>query len=367
MSDPSGFVTNPPSKYVKIQNTARDEMNGSFGLVIGFSSERGRYILLLCQTGSQVMLKPENLVPTSQLEQYQAQFQQLKNDPRIRQEIRQYYDKAQRQLGGTKPEYAAAAVGVILLFCMYFIGFTKVLMLLSMMVLIGLIVAPDVQTFGIRKWNLIARNFPRRCRETIEQTVPAARGRVSDRIALGLVVVMLLMVGKTLVTPNTPSRSAAPPAQQPNSAFPPTYSNTMIDDKFTSSMVDLLQEAYRLGFADATDAAPYGSSSLEALTQAVKTAATAPPTAATIPDIDYDPYGVPPPSSSPPRSGFGSGGGFGIGTAMSLLLIGRTVYQLGMHDGTFNVQLALANLRNIPIYQQGLLGYSVYNVFKAFF
>ena len=39
MSDPSGFMTSPPSTYVKVVNTARDDMNGQFGLIIGWNNE----------------------------------------------------------------------------------------------------------------------------------------------------------------------------------------------------------------------------------------------------------------------------------------------------------------------------------------
>jgi hypothetical protein len=342
MSDPNGFVSNPPSTYVKILSTAREEMNGQFGLVTGFSSERGRYVLILCQTGSQVMLKPENLGPTSSMEKYQAQYQQLRNDPRVQQQIRSFYDKAQQQLGGTKPEYAAAGLGIVLLVMIFVIGFTKMIMLTSLVVLLGLIVAPDVSSFGIRNWKLIVRNFPRRCRETIEQTVPAARGRVTDRMALGLVVVMLAMVGKTLVS----STVRAPPA----SPLPRTPAVAVSTISSSAS----LEEAYELGFSDATEKLPFGTSSLESLK-------TSPPNPPINHDIDYDYI----PSSVPPKS---SGGGFGFGTAMSLLMIGRTVMQLGMGpSGIFDVQMVMANLQTLPVYQQGLLGFSVYNVLRAFF
>lgn len=343
MSDPNGFVSSPPSTYVKIQNTAREEMNGQFGLVISFSSERGRYVLLLCQNGSQVMLKAENLVPASLIEKYQAQYQQLRNDPRVKQQIRAFYNKAQRQLGGTKPEYAAGALGLALIFMIYFIGFTKMIMLISFVVLLGLIVAPDVSSFGVRNWNLILRNFPKRCRETIEQTVPAARGRITDRMALGLVIVMLFMVGKTIITTSPKATPAAPPTPR----APPTTS--------TVASSTSLDEAYRLGFVDATDNLPFGTSSLEPL----KAAGSAP--RIPINDIDYD-Y-MPTPSSPPSTKS-----GFGFGTAMSLLMIGRTVMQLGMGpNGSFDVQAAVANLQTLPLYQQGLLGFSVFNVLRAFF
>ncbi|KAL3927813.1 MAG: hypothetical protein SGBAC_012919, partial [Bacillariaceae sp.] len=195
-ADPSGFVSNPPSTYVKILNTARAEMNGQFGLILGYSDARSRYVLVLCSTGAQAMLRPENLEPCSTMEKYQAQYQQIRNDPNVKQKINQLYAKAQQLLGNNgavKPEHAAGAMGLLLLVLTYFIGLSKMIMLTSLLLLLGLIVFPDIQTFGLKKWKLIARNFPTRCRETIEQTVPQARGRITNRMALGVVVFMVLV------------------------------------------------------------------------------------------------------------------------------------------------------------------------------
>lgn len=54
---------------------------------------------------------------------------------------------------------------------------------------------------------------------------------------------------------------------------------------------------------------------------------------------------------------------------MSLVMVGRTLMQLGMNPaggGGFDFQLALANFQTLPVWQQGLLGFSVYNVLRAF-
>lgn len=340
-ADPSGFVTSPPSTYVKIINTARAEMNGQFGLVFAYNEERSRYILVLTKTGAQAMLRPENLEPCSSMEKYQAQYEQLRNDPRVKQKINELYGKAQQLLGGRKPEHAAGVLGLLLLFATYQIGFSKMIMLTSLIMLLGIVVAPDIQAFGIRRWKLIMRNFPTRCRETIEQTIPQARGRVSNQMALGLVLAMIAFAGRTLMIPTSP----------PPRPAPPSYDTPPMDTIQRSlSASNAVEEAYKLGFNDATANLPFGSASLAALKQQVPV----------VPEIEYDRLPTPPP---PPKSG----GGFGFSTLMSLFVVGRTCFQSGMTaDGNFDPQLLMANLQLMPLPQKALLGFSVFNVLRSF-
>lgn len=367
-ADPSGFVRNPPSTYVKILNTARAEMNGQFGLILAYSDERSRYVLVLCRTGAQAMLRPENLEPCSTMEQYQAQYQQIRNDPNVKQKMTQLYGKAQQLLGGTngavKPEHAAGALGLLLLVLTYFIGLSKIIMLTSLLLLLGLIVYPDIQTFGLKKWKLIARNFPTRCRETIEQTVPQARGRITNRMALGLVVFMVLVAGRTLFASNGNSSSRAAAAAAP----PAGNTNPMPQRSLaTSANVNvnaIIEEAYKLGYNDATSTLPFGTASLDALKEQV-VVSTPPPS---IPSIDYNnnnnDYPPLPPLSPPPKSK----GGFGFGSIMSLFMIGRTCYANGMTgDGNnFDPQLLMANLQLMPMPQKAMFGFSIFNLLRAF-
>jgi uncharacterized membrane protein len=283
------------------------------------------------------MIKPENLQQASSIEKYRAQYQQIRNDPRVKQQIVMYYNKAQKLLpGGVKPEYAAGAAVTALLLLIFMIGFTKMMMVISLIMLLGVIVGPDVMTTSRStvNWRVVALNFPRRCRETIEQTVPIVRGKLTDKMAAGFVLFMILMVGKTLFT-------------SPPSSVPPRAPPAQTIDNVPSSTS--LEEAYKLGFDDASSNKPFGMSSLESLKPS--------PTVNNEIPYDYIP-------SSPPASK----GGFGFGTAMSMVIIGRSVMQLGMIPGQgFDVSVAMANLQTLPVYQQGLLGFSVYNVLRAFF
>ncbi|CAJ1948493.1 unnamed protein product [Cylindrotheca closterium] len=358
MADPSGFVTSPPSTYVKIINTARAEMNGQFGLVLGYSEERTRYVLVLCNNGAQAMLRPENLEPCSTVEKYQAQYQQIRNDPRIKQKMTELYGNANQMLGGrAKPEHAAGAMGVVFLLLIYFVGFSKMIMLTSLIMLVGLIVAPDIQAFGIKKWKLILRNFPTRCRETIEQTVPQARGRVTNPMACGFVLFMILVAGRTLFLSSgkAPSVAPNPPMMQEATR---TATRSLLDTTTTTTTAkNAIDEAYKMGYNDATSSLPFGTASLAELKEQVSAATSAssvPPTQ----DILYD-YPPPPP---PQKSG-----GFGMGSIMSLFMIGRTCMQNGMTgDGNFDPQLLLANLQLMPMPQKAILGFSVFNLLRAF-
>lgn len=93
-NDPSDFVRNPPSVIVKIQNTSQDAMNGLLGVVLQFSSERGRYVVLLTATQQAVSIKPENLAKAGYVEQLRAQYQNIANNREIRRELSRYYDMA---------------------------------------------------------------------------------------------------------------------------------------------------------------------------------------------------------------------------------------------------------------------------------
>jgi hypothetical protein len=278
------------------------------------------------------------------MEKYQAQYQQIRNDPRVKQKIAEVYQMAEQKLGGRKPEHVAGVFGLVFLFLIYQIGLSKMIMLTSLILLLGIIVAPDIQTFGIKRWKLIARNFPTRCRETIEQTVPQARGRVSNQMALGLVLVMIFVAGRTLMIPT--SKPAAPP-RSPVSDTPPAHE---IHRSLAAS--NAIEEAYKLGYNDATENLPFGASSLAELKQKV-------PAVSPTPEIDYD---YPPPPPPPQKSG-----GFGLGSMMSLFMIGRTCMQNGMTgDGNFDPQLLMANLQMMPTMQKALLGFSVFNLLRAF-
>jgi hypothetical protein len=300
--DPLNIVRNPPSCVVKIHGTSRDDVNGQLGIAMQFNTERGRYVVHLVNTQTTMAIKPDNIVQASTIETYQAQFQQIRKDPAVRRQITHYYNMAQAKLG-FKPEYAGGAIALALLALIYFIGFSRTLMILSMIMMVALIIGPDVAN-GMSP-RLVAQHFPRRCRETIEQSAPFARGRLTDPIAAGIVIAMLLLAGTSVFL--SPQRSASGSSPLPSSSSP------LMDD---GTPRDLSGSA------------------------------------------DYESYAPPPSIASKPS--------FGFSQAMSAFVIYRTVSELG-NDGTgFSLQLAIANAKQMDMVKMGLLAFSIYNLARPF-
>lgn len=347
--DPSGFVRNPPSVIVKVQNTSQELLNGQLGVVVQFSADRGRYLVHMASTQQTVALKPENLVKGNMLDQAKAQYLILTKDPRVRQEISKYYQLAISKLPpGVKPEYAVGGLGLLMLLSIYFFGFTRMIMLISIVLMLGLIVGPDVFVNGSIQfnWRLIVANFPSRCRAVIEQSAPMLQGKLSNKMAAGIVLFLLVLSARSIFLPA--ARPPAPPASSAGS-FPAAASSAAS-----------IEQAYKFGFDDATLGKEFGTS--------LPKPTTAPPaTAASMYDDDLQPINL-------PRNGFIEApkpwySKLGMWQIMSIMNIGRTIFQLGMDPmtGTFSPQMAMVNLQQADPMKLGLLGFSVYNVLKVFF
>lgn len=344
-SDPLNIITNPPQTIVKVHGTSREEVNGQLGIAVQYNTERGRYTVHMVQSQTTMALKTENLVKASQFETYKAQFTQLTKDPRVRQQVMGYYNQAQRMLGGVKPEYAAGGMLLGLVLVMYFVGFTKTLMAISMILMIGVIIGPDLITSGTN-WKVIAFNFPRRCRETIETSAPFLRGKRfwTNQVATGIVVAMLLLSGKALIT-----SSSTPKPRSSNNEFVDNYSASA---RTTTATQASIEDAYKLGFEDATKGVDFGTSMpTKERSSSVNDFEGD--------DIPMDYTSIPPaPKSSP----------FGFSQAMSIFFLYRTATQLGGNPfgGTFSMQQFLVNLQAMPVWQMGLLGFSLFNLVRGF-
>jgi len=358
-SDPSNFLNTPNSNnqqptIVKVQGTSRDELNGQLGMVLHYNTERGRYSIHMVSSQTTCALKPDNIIKGTMIETYRAQFDQLRNDPRIHRHLLDYYNRAQSMLPPiVKPEYVLGGVFVVLALCMYFIGFSKTLMFLSMITLVGVLVAPDIMKGGQQpiSWRVVATNFPQRCRESIEQTVPFLKGKVSNKMAAGVVFFMILMSSKVLFTSPTTKNNKV--ATAPSSSAS-SYSTTS-----SSSNRAMIEEAYKWGFEDGKNDM-YGQSL---------------PDEKQPQDIDDDDdeiqYDYIPSSTTSSSSGSG-GGGFmsklGISQAMSVFYIYRTATQLGNNAaGIFSMEVLKTNVRNLPPWQLGIFGFSLYNLLRPFF
>lgn len=354
MSDPSNFITNPPSTFVKVQNvTTREEMNGQLGIAVAWQQDRGRYLVHNVTTQQTIALKPENLVKASQMETMRGQYLQAKNDPRVQQQLRDYYAKAKKALHPVKPEYAA--IGVFVLWCVliYFVGFTKTVMVTSVLLLLAVMVAPDVMEGASLK--TILTNMPRRSREAMEETVPMVKGRLSNQVAMGIVIFMIVIAGKSLFAETGSTRAPVPPR-------PPTAGTTPLPHH-ASHIQALKEEHYKLGFEDAKNGLDFGTS----LPKPAATGESARhPRGMATEDSDYssmefDDYTMAP---LPPQKK-----GFGFGTIMSAFFLIRTASELGTDvaaGGGWSFQRMVANARTLEPWKLGMVGFSLFNLVRSF-
>eukprot|EP00521_Asterionellopsis_glacialis_P014022 CAMPEP_0195290070 /NCGR_PEP_ID=MMETSP0707-20130614/6083_1 /TAXON_ID=33640 /ORGANISM="Asterionellopsis glacialis, Strain CCMP134" /LENGTH=379 /DNA_ID=CAMNT_0040350143 /DNA_START=77 /DNA_END=1216 /DNA_ORIENTATION=+ len=373
-TDPSGFVTSPPSTIVKVVNTARDDINGQLGYVTAYNQGRGRYIVHMTGTQSTTALKPENLVRGNMVDKAKANFQQIRNDPNIKRQLQEVYNVMDRKIPDPyKPEHAALALLVLVVGCIYVIGFTKMLSLVTLLMLLGVILAPDLMAAASSQQppsiQTIAANFPRRCRETIEQSFPSFAGKVTDKIALGIVVVLVVFVGKGLLTsPAKQARRTIDAANAAASATSTVGSSSSLSS--STSMIkqssEFLEQAYKSGFDDATSGKEFGTSLSQVIANYREDRETPmePLTTTTVtpPNLDFeDSYSNYLSSQSPQKSSFG------FSTAMSFFAVIRTGWELGRDPmGGFDINRMVANAKTMEPWKMGIVGFSVYNILRAF-
>jgi len=363
-NDPSGFLKSP-DQVVKIINTARDDLNGKLATVLSFSETRNRYTIAIPPTNptpsspqsqqpSALSLKPSNLQTASLVEkmkfrsiQARQQAQMLYNDPRVRQQFQSAYNNFQNKLPrGVKPEYVAYGSVASFLCLVYFFGFMKTILAFSIFIMPLVVSAPDLLS-GNPDLRVAARNFPSRWRSAIVEMTGFTR--ISDRMAMGIFAVLVIMCGKVLVTPNV--RPAAPPS---------TFSASTSSGTTSSTQQMKYDEIYKLGFDDAKSDNPYGHSlsSVEEMLSSNSVEGSFDD------DLNWanDPNWTPPPPSN--HQGKSK---FGFGTMMALFTLFRTVKDLGFGpDGSFNLQLFIANFKMLDPMRLGFLGLSIYRLVSIF-
>ena len=154
MTDPNHWITNPPSTFVKVVGTSRESLNGKFGLCVQYMSDKNRYTIILTSppppataaapSSDPVALKPENLIVCTYSEKIMAQYYLYRYNPEVQKQLQSIYQQIQDRTK-MKPEYFFS--GILVLFCvlMYFIGFSRVMLLASMGLLFVAMMGPDLQ------------------------------------------------------------------------------------------------------------------------------------------------------------------------------------------------------------------------------
>ena len=347
-SDPANLL----QKQVKIHSvSAKPELNNKIGIAQSYLTDRGRYLVSLPPhiSPSPIALKADNLsIPSlpekarGKLDETWGMMVTVYKDENLREVLRVGIATLQSRLPpNIKVEHVAGGILLLLFGMIYFIGLSKTIMLVSLL-LMGVVVAlPDI--IAKRDIKAIARNLPFRWKEAIEQNTGL---KPSKRVATGILVGILLLSSKVLLTPRSP------PAQK---NVPFDGARPSVRDENTNGGVSsfTMEEVYRLGYEDAQKENQFGESlPVNFKSMSFKNSAF---------DYDYNDYADYNDYSPPPQKK----SKFGMGTIMSLFALGRTVKELGFHDGRFDFNLFVANARSLPPLKMAFMGFMMYRVLSA--
>jgi hypothetical protein len=349
--DPSGFVTSTPSVVVKVVDTARNDINGLLGIVISYNVERERYLVHMTRSQSTMAFKKENLAKANMMESYRSQWQQLQNDPRVREKMGQYMRQCQQLVAPAQLTHVIFGIVAVLALLMYLVGFTKLLMLLSTLILLLVIAGPDIMNKKPPKF--ILNNFPNRAREVMEDNVPMLKGRISNRMAMGVMLLMVALCLQSLFLGGGKKRAQA-------SVQPPASSHVM-SPSFAA------QKYYNLGFEDATAGLKHGTSLPEPEDEMplAQQGEREPHYRDLGQDGDY--YSPPSPPLKKNDNSFLSNA-MSITNAMSIFYLYRTIMELGTEPSTglFATGQLLPNIQHAELWRKALLALSVYKVLRIF-
>jgi hypothetical protein len=329
-------------------------MNGQLGIVVQFQQERGRYLVHMTLSQTTVAMKPDNLQKASYLEQATAYYQQASRDPQLQQILARLTAYLPP---GISPKYAAMGAGMALVAFIYFVGFSRTMMLLSFVMLLLLIVGQDLLAGANSK--TILRNAPMRFQTIVREQFPGGKylvGKSYEKyVHMALAAFMLVFFVKSMM----PVSSEAT-ATSTSSTTTTTSRNLML-----MNHAKMAEEYYKLGFDDATAQKLYGTSLPADLT--TDDAGTSSSN-----NIEYDynnnnmnfdlpDYPMPP----PPRNNQGGilSKLFSLSSAMSIMYLGRTAVELGKDaNGSWSFPLFRQNIVTLEPWKLGLLGLSLYRL-----
>jgi hypothetical protein len=238
--DPSGYVTAPPSVVVKVTATARNDINGLLGIVISYNLERERYLVHMTKSQSTMALKKENLAKANMIESYRAQLQQLRNDDRVKEKMSKYLNLCSQYVAPMKLSHVVGSVLAVLVSLLYLVGFTKTVMTTSLLLLIGIIAGPDLMNRSPPQ--LVLQNFPERARSLMEKQMPILRGKLTNRMSVGVVLLLVAICLQSLFL-------TGGKVQQPLVPEAP-----LLERKSPS-----LERYYNMGYEDATEGREHGA------------------------------------------------------------------------------------------------------------
>ncbi|KAL3810412.1 hypothetical protein ACHAXA_007040 [Cyclostephanos tholiformis] len=384
--DPSHYLPSanggkPP--LLKLQNiSARPELNGRFGQAVSYSA--GRYVVAVLdattagggndgngnaasQQPTFLKLKPENLTEAGNIDQLRfgagmvfASAKSYISSPATQEWGQQIIAKlppALRQRMTPNHALIAAGTAALSIIALWWIilgsifGYTKLFVFMSLSALLLSVSSPDwVEGYKANKpIKLIARNiainFPRRWKENLINMTGYTN--ISDNLALASLVIVLLLAGKAVLAPSSPSM----PPRMPSHArpTPPQYD---------------FEHIYKLGYDDGKAGNDFRASLPDDIIKYNAAQEILPEQDQYDVGTDYDwPYN---PSSPPlPRSKKSS---LGMGTILSMFALYRFGKDLVTSpDGRLllDPQIVMAKLKTVEPWRLGMLGISLYRVVTA--
>ncbi len=392
--DPSHYLPSanggkPP--LLKLQNiSARPELNGQFGQAVSFSADRYVVAVLDATTAAAaatagggndgnaasrqptfLKLKPENLTEAGNIDQLKfgarMMFESAKSyisNPEMQGWGRTIIAKLPPTLQQRMtPNHALLAAGVaaLLIIALWWtllgnlFGFTKLFVFVSLSALLLSVSAPDwVEGYKANKpIKLIARNsainFRRRWKDNLVNMTGYTN--ISDNMALASLAIVILLAGKAVLTPSSPSVPPQMPAVPVGGNRPtlPQYD---------------LEHIYKLGYDDAKAGNDFRASLPDDIVKINAARGILPAHDQYDNGNDYDwPDNLP--SPPPPRSKKSS---LGMGTFLSVFALYRFGKDLVTSpDGRLllDPQIVLAKLKTVEPWRLGMLGMSLYRVVTA--
>lgn len=384
-ADPSGLITNPPSTFVKIVGTSREDLNGLVCVALQYNTGTSRYLVQLLPgqasnarpgeaagaaaaaraaggspAASALSFKPENLVRASTMDKVKAQAtfamheaKRFMNSPDTKEKMRRMYTTIDQRLPAQiKPEHAGIGALIVLFIIIRIVGFSKIVLLTSLVLMLGMILMPDLQA-GVTDPSVLASRFPDRLRNNIAQAT-GYTNLTKKQAMIGFGLFMLFAL-KLLATPASSAVPPPPAASRsaPTSTFDPVVGDAagMKSPPSPRASFDM-EEIYKLGFEDAKQGRDFGAS-------LPKTTAPRGTVAADTNFDDLPPYHPPQPAAKESK--------FGLTWAMSAFGLFRGVKELGVTpDGRFDPQFLVANVKGAPPLKLALLGFCLYRVLSAF-
>lgn len=324
------------NKTVEIQGlVSRGDLNGKQGFVTSFDAAKGRYLVRLSD-GTALALKPSNLKKVSgadddetsssspggfggggmpNMAQYQAQVEALK-----RQILAAFPGMTMKQLG-----MALGGIFFAILFVFYQFGFLRGAWTLLFIAVGSSIVPGAVQAFQ--------RGGASAALDHVGSIVARKIGsatfmRIPPKAAAMLPLAVYAIVFAYVLGPSSARSSLGHR----------TTASSLGGGEGISK--EVIEKYYQIGYEDGQLKRAFGAS-LPSISND---------------DDDYDDGDYPPQHSR--RSVSSSSSSFGMGSIITILMLGKTVYDLGRGGGGggWNPQLAALNFQRLPTWRKLLLG-----------